>query len=232
MKFRVGIDNNNEGIRSIAWLLEHPGCYAYGENEQAAFVNSTQAIRDYINWINQHEAAWIVLDETFEPQVEQVWTDYAINKEFDRVEKDGYDVESFFEHDWKPLTETDIERGLKLLAWSHADLMKVLGKLTPEQWAIKKEGERRDVAGIVKHIGDAEWWYLDRLGLAYPRTEVPKDPIERLNKVRKLLNELLPTFKDSKQVIGMDGEFWSPRKILRRAVWHERDHTEHIQKLL
>jgi hypothetical protein len=32
--------------------------------------------------------------------------------------------------------------------------------------------------------------------------------------------------------MGTDGEFWSPRKLLRRAVWHERDHTEHIRKLL
>jgi hypothetical protein len=32
--------------------------------------------------------------------------------------------------------------------------------------------------------------------------------------------------------MGTDGEFWSPRKLLRRAVWHERDHTGHIRKLL
>jgi len=30
----------------------------------------------------------------------------------------------------------------------------------------------------------------------------------------------------------MEGEIWSPRKALRRAVWHERDHTEHIRKIL
>jgi hypothetical protein len=27
------------------------------------------------------------------------------------------------------------------------------------------------------------------------------------------------------------GELWSPRKLLRRAIWHERDHTEHILKI-
>lgn len=32
--------------------------------------------------------------------------------------------------------------------------------------------------------------------------------------------------------VGIDGEFWSPRKMLRRAVWHERDHTFHIDKLI
>ncbi|PIV27618.1 MAG: hypothetical protein COS37_02415 [Anaerolineae bacterium CG03_land_8_20_14_0_80_58_20] len=232
MKFRVGIENNNEGIRSIAWVLNHPGCFAYGGDEQESLANAFVAIREYARWLDEHEKTWIPVDVDIEPHVEQVWTDYTINEEFDRVEKDGYDVEPFFEHDWKPLTGTDIERGLKLLAWSHADLLAVLEKLTPEQWAFKKEGERWDIAGIVNHIGGAEWWYLDRLGLAFPRAEVPKEPLERIQKVRNLMNEALPTLKAVNRVAGVDGELWSPRKVLRRALWHERDHTEHIRKLL
>ena len=232
MRFRVGIENNNEGIRSIAWMLDYPGCFAYGGDEQEALANAFPAIRGYARWIGKHETAWIPVDADIEPLVEQVWTDYTVNEEFDRVEKDGYDVEPFFEHDWKPLTATDIERGLKLLAWSRADLLAVLEKLTAEQWTVKKEGERWNIAGIVNHVGGAEWWYLDQLGRAFPRAEVPKEPLERIKKVRDLMNEVLPTLKDVKQVLGADGELWSPRKVLRRALWHERDHTEHIQKLL
>jgi hypothetical protein len=232
MRFRIGIENNNERFRSIAWMLEHPGCYAYGGNEQEAIANSVKAIREYAEWINRHEPSWIPLDGNFESHVDQVWIDYTINEEFNRVEKDGYDVEPFFEHDWKPLTAIDIEHGLKLLEWSHAGLLAVLENLTPEQWTYKKDGERWDIAGIVNHTGGAEWWYLDRLGLAFPRVDVPKAPLERIEKVRNLMNEILPTLKDINQVVGVDGEFWSPRKVLRRALWHERDHTEHIRKLL
>lgn len=232
MKIRVGIENNNEGIRSIAWMLEHPGCYAYGADEQAAFASSTKALQAYAEWIHQHEPSWLPLDEVYEPRLEQVWTDYAINEEFDRVENDGYEVEPFFDHDWKPLTATDIERGLKLLVWSRTDLFELVERLTPEQWAGRKEGERWDIAGIIRHIGGAEWWYLDRLGLAFPREEVPDEPLERIEKVRSLLNGYLPTFEGLVRVAGVDGEFWSPRKVLRRAVWHERDHTEHIRKVL
>ncbi len=233
MKFRIGIENNNEGFRSIAWILEHPGCYAYGGNEREARANSINAIREYVKWIGKHETSWLPPDMDIEIHIEQTWTDYDIDKNYDRIEKDGYTVDPFFEHDWKPLTATDIEeRGLKLLAWSHADLLDVLEKLTPEQWTTKKEGERWDIAGIVNHIGGAEWWYLDRLGLAFPRAEVPKAPLERIKKVRSLMNEVLPTLKDVNQVVGVDGELWSPRKVLRRALWHERDHTEHIRKLI
>jgi hypothetical protein len=232
MKFRIGIENNNEGFRSIAWVLEHPGCFAYGGNEQEALVNSVNAIRAYAEWINRHEKSWLPLDAEIEVIAEEAWLDYDIDEKFDRVEKGWYSVEPFFEHDWKPLAETDIARGLKMLTWSRIDLLDVIEKLTPKQWAYQKEGERWDIAGIVKHIGGAEWWYLDRLGLAFPKADVPKKPLERLKKVRDSLNEILPTLKDKNQVVGADGEFWSPRKVLRRALWHERDHTEHIQKLL
>ena len=232
MKFRVGIENHNEGFRSIAWILEHPGCFAYGGDEQEAIANSPGAIRAYAEWIQNHEPSWVPLDEAYEPQFEQIWTDYTINDEFDRVDCDGYDVEPFFAHDWKSLTATDIERGLKLLDWSHADLLKVLENLTPEQWSYKKEGERWDIAGIVKHVGGAEWWYWDRLGMAFPKADVPNNPIERLKKIHELTNNLLPRVNGLKQVSGVDGEFWSPRKVLRRALWHKRDHTEHIRKLL
>jgi hypothetical protein len=51
-------------------------------------------------------------------------------------------------------------------------------------------------------------------------------------KVRAHLISALPDLAASNAVVGIDGEFWSPRKLLRRAVWHERDHTAHILKLL
>ena len=113
-------------------MLEHSGCYAYGGNEQEAGANSINAIREYAKWIGKHEASWLPADAEVETHVEQVWTDYDVDKNLDRVEKDGYTVEPFFEYDWKPLTATDIERGLKLLAWSRTDLLVVLEKLTPE----------------------------------------------------------------------------------------------------
>jgi|GEM_PF-3187094 hypothetical protein len=47
-----------------------------------------------------------------------------------------------------------------------------------------------------------------------------------------LLLKSLPGLEASDKVVGVDGEFWSPRKVLRRAIWHERDHTAHSKKLL
>jgi hypothetical protein len=230
MIFRVGIENNDEGFRTIAWALEHPGCFSYGKEAAEAVANFPTAVREYSMWIAGHEPSWIIRDQV-EVRAEETWTVYSIDDSFDRAES-GYDVSAWFQHDWKPLAGDEITRALKLLAWSRSDLLALVGGLSPEQWTIKKEGERWDVTGIVKHVGGAEWWYLDRLGLAFPRQDVPKGPLERIEKVRARLLEILPGLEGSRQVVGVDGEFWSPRKVLRRALWHERDHILHIRKLL
>ena len=231
MIFQVGIENNNEGYRSIAWALEHPGCFAYGTDSGYALSNLPAIITAYSTWIAHNEPSWVITDK-IELSIEDTWTDYDINESFDRVEKEGYTVEPFFQYDWKSLTTTDIERGLKLLAWSREDLLATISNLKPEQWAFKKEEERWDIAGIVRHIGNAEWWYLDRLGSAFPREKNPKEVSKWIGKVRSQLSKVLPKWEGSKQVVGIDGELWSPRKVLRRALWHERDHIEHIRKLL
>lgn len=31
---------------------------------------------------------------------------------------------------------------------------------------------------------------------------------------------------------GQGGELWSARKVILRALWHERDHMQHIERLL
>ena len=213
-------------------MLEHPGCFAYGKDESEALKNLPEAIRDYSAWIGQHESSWI--DESIiELKVEDIFNDYTINESFDRdKESDFYGVESWFQYDWKPLTAMDIERVLKLLAWSRADLLNTIKGLSPEKLDEKYPNERWNINGILKHVGGAEWWYMERLRRAFPQSDLPKEPMARLEKVRTHLNQILPTLESVKQVVGVDGEFWSPRKMLRRAVWHERDHTIHIRKLL
>ncbi len=68
--------------------------------------------------------------------------------------------------------------------------------------------------------------------MAHPRNDMPSETIERLKIIRDQLLDILPSLADSNLVVGIDGEFWSPSKLLRRAVWHERDHIFHIKELL
>jgi hypothetical protein len=231
--FPIGLENGAEG-RSQAWALGHPGCFAYGADGSAALGAVPRAIQDYRLWIEAHTSkSWLPGSETepCEYRLEETWECYSINSDFE-LTQDGYEVNAWFRHDWIPLSVEDIQRGQLLLSWGREELLKTVGDLPTETLERNYPKERWSIAGILKHIGGAEWWYLDRLGLAFPRQEVPEDPFQRLDKVRSSLLEILPGLAGSTQVIGSSGEFWSPRKLLRRAVWHEYDHIAHIQKLL
>jgi hypothetical protein len=231
MLYRVGIENNVEG-RSMAWALDHPGCFSYGPTAERALAGLPEAIWDYQAWIQARAngRGWIE-DGEIEFYLDGSWDVYAIDEAFD-LASEGYEVNAWYLHDWKPLVDEEVLRGLKVLEWSRVDLLESAEGLDLLALQAERLGEKWNIAGILKHVAGAEWWYLDRLGLAFPKAELPADPFERLDKVRRRLNQVLPELAGSRQVRGVNGEFWSPRKLLRRAVWHEYDHIAHIQKLL
>ncbi len=228
--FRVGIENNIEG-RSLAWILGYPGCFAYGKDAEQAMAAVPSSIDGYYSWISSHtEESWLPEGDR-QCQLVETWECYSLNENYDLVEQ-GYEVNAWFRHDWLPLSIEDIQHAILLLNWGRARLLDTVSSLDEKILLRTYPSERWSIAGILGHIGGAEWWYMDRLGLAFPRSEVPDLPFERLQKVREHLVELLPGLAEVKQVVGVSGEIWSPRKLLRRAVWHEYDHTAHIEKLL
>jgi len=230
MIFQIGLENGDEG-RSQAWVLGYPGCFAYGADGNLAIAAAPQAIREYAAWIVAHcGEEWLVLDD-LAVRLDETYQVFNIDPNYDLVEQ-GYTVNAFFRHDWKPLQPFEIDGGLKVLSWSRSDLIETVSSLSSETMLRLHPGERWNILGVVRHVAGAEWWYLDRLGLAFPREHLREDPFERLGQVRERLAEVLPALSGSKQVIGVDGELWSPRKLLRRAAWHERDHVQHIRKLI
>lgn len=230
----IGLENNIEG-RSLAWALDYPGCFAYGQDEGEAIVRFAPAFVSYKDWVARHAngLAWLAGLQELDFRLAEVWNTYQIDENY-QVVPAGYEVNAWFRHDWRPLSDEDVERGLQLLRWSRQDLLELVDEIPPEQMDVKKEGERWSIAGILGHVGGAEWWYLSRLGLAgMSRAELPRDWRERMEVVRARLEAILPTLAGREDLVrGIDGEFWSPRKLLRRAIWHERDHWMHISRLL
>jgi len=233
MHILVGLENNFEN-RSLAWALEHPGCFAYGSESSEAVMNMALAFLEYKRWIANHTAqSWLQDVHDVDVRLVDVWDVYEIDENYE-VKPDGrYSVNAWFRHDWKPLTRVEVRRGLDILSFSRADLLKLVEGLSDTILDRPYPGERWSIRGVLGHVAKAEWWYLDRLGLAgISRRELPEDVFGQLDVVRRRLEETLPTLEGEVKVVGKDGEFWSPRKLLRRAAWHERDHISHIQKLL
>ena len=233
MHIKFGIESPYEG-KAIAWALAYPGCFAYGQDEEEALLRAPQTFIDYQNWLKTKAGSqsWLSDIRDFDIRLTETFRTFSINDEYERV-PEGYLVNAWFQSDWVPLNRIEVVQGLKLLDWSREDLLTVASQLSPAQLEKEYPGERWNIRGILKHIGGAEWWYLDRLGLGgFTRDSLPRDPFERLAAVRDRLKTLLPDMAGEEMVRGKEGEFWSPRKVLRRSLWHEKDHLIHIQKLL
>ena len=234
MQLKIGLEKYFED-KAIAWAVDYPGCFAYGEDEQEALMRIPDAFLAYQNWINHKagDASWLKHVSDFDIRLLESFHNYRINSHYEVVEQDGNIIMAWFHVDWLPLTSQECSRIDRLLDWSRKDLLDLIAVIPEDQMDIHLANERWSIREILNHIGGAEWWYLERLNLAgISRTELPKDLFERLDLIRKQLKKILPEFQDRELVTGKGGEFWSPRKVLRRSLWHEKDHIVHIQKLL
>ena len=232
MRIKIGVENNYEG-RSLAWVLDYPGCFAYGADGSEAILRVPEALLRYKEWIDSHlPDSWMKDLADFYIHLEESYEVFTINERYELV-TDGYEVNAWFRHDWNPLSAEDIRRGRLILEWSRADLLDLVASLSPAQLECMFEGERWSIAGVLGHIANAEHWYLDRLDLAQgARRDLPRDVFERLHIVRQRMNAVLPELEGMQKVLGIDGEFWSPRKVIRRSTEHEIDHIDHIFKLI
>jgi hypothetical protein len=231
MLITIGLELDNEG-RALAWALDFPGCFAYGAEGPEAVIDLARELPVYEGWINRHAGSNVLDLGDYDLRIVDTWQVFTINDLYERQEG-AYAVNAWFLYDWKPLTGAEIERGLDLLRWSREDFLRLIGEISEEQLDRQHPGERWNIRRIIKHVADSEWWYMDRLGLAENGGEqLPKDTFERLAWVRERLNQTLPRLEGRELVIGKEGEFWSPRKLLRRTLWHEIDHYRHIQKLI
>lgn len=233
MNVNVGLENY-PGYRTTAWVLDHFGCVSYGKDQEEALGNVPQALVDYQAWIaSRMQGSWLHGLEKAEVILADTWDVYTIDENFDPA-KEGYEVESFFRHDWKPLAEEQTKRLRSILEWSRDDLLKEVKPLADAQLDREFPGERWSIRGILSHVAIAEQWYLSRLDLAEGLTwkDLPKDVFESLEFVRKMLYRKLPEMIGMQKVVGLEGEIWSARKVARRAAWHERDHVDHIGKLI
>jgi len=233
MRLNVGLENGADG-RPLAWALDYPGCFAYGAGGPEAVINMAPAFVAFKSWVARHTSeSWLTDIQAVDVRLAEVWEVYNIDSDYNATPDGEYEVNAWFRHDWKPLTRVDVRRGLQVLSFARADLLESVKDLPGEILDLTYPQERWSIRGVLGHIAKAEWWYLDRLEMAgSARGSLPQEIFEQLAAVRSQLEKVLPDLEGVDLVRGVQGEIWSPRKLLRRAIWHELDHIEHIRKLL
>jgi hypothetical protein len=232
MQTRVGLELNIEG-RTLAWALDYPGCFAYGGDEAEALIGLPRALITYQQWIESHTSdPWVNLRDMDLRVVEKFET-FWIGMDYRPAPPGkGYEINAWFIDDWRPLSAEEIERALTIFHWQRDELLAGLSTLDPEVLVKEHPGQRWNILGIAKHIANAELWYLMRMDLvSINHHQLSNDYETRLAQTSNLVDQVLPDLAEKVVVRGIEGEIWSYRKILRRTLWHQRDHIEHIKKL-
>lgn len=223
MRYQLGVEDI-EYEHWIAWVFDLPGCYSSGRSHIEAVSNAAPAIEAYQHWLAMAGAGKEYEDPYLDPHVVEVIPSVEMSP--------GNIANAFFEDDRRPLHANDIEHAIWLLERTRRDLLAVVENISAKQRSKKIPGEKREtINGVLLHVGGSEHWYLDRLGLAFPKEELADVPMKRLEQVRAHLVSQLPGLAGNERIEWPDGEGWSARKLVRRALWHERDHTQHIKKL-
>ncbi|HSB89585.1 MAG TPA: type II toxin-antitoxin system HicB family antitoxin [Anaerolineales bacterium] len=205
----------------IAHVPDLPGCFSTHKERETAIGNVPAAVEAYIAWAGGHGlrisglSAPMIVSE-----VVRSW-----------MYEEDYEVNAFFASDRPPVSVDELPEYDLLLGAARKDLMALVQPMAPETLEKEFSGERWPIGGIMHHVARAEHWYLDRLGLSFSRNDLAQDPFQALAQVREHLRANLPALANRTGAVSLSGEVWTARKVLRRCLWHERDHTEHIRKL-
>jgi len=226
MRYRLAVEDI-EPNHWVAWALDLPACFSSAQTQANAVAHAPGRIADYHVWLSSHDSSLPVITDPVEVEVVETFYSFASS------ECPDYLVNAFFQDDRRPLAYWDVAVALRLLQWTHQDLLEVLRPVTQEQFNKPIAGEvHGSIAGILEHIAGAENWYLGQLHLALDRMQFPQDPLDKLEAARSNTQTQLVKLIGSECITERCNELWSARKVIRRALWHERDHTQHIAQLL
>jgi predicted RNase H-like HicB family nuclease len=207
----VGIEEGEDGA-ALVHSLGFPGCVAFGPSPQAAL---DAYIEELGEWLSFRESLGLAVpDRDLELEIavdEWVSSAAAVG----RGESDAC-----FVSDLRPLEDREINEGLHLLGDLRGRLLRQLKKLP--RGSIEADTGEMSLRRILDELARAQWWTLTRLG-ASPLAEVPEAPLGRLDTAMALVVQQFTGYarEGRERVVELDGEVWTPRKVLRRLLWLE-----------
>lgn len=205
--------------RWIAHVAELPGAFASGATVEEAVAGAPAVILEYLVW--SEAPASLPLNPAAEVrEIVRAWN-YAPD----------YEVNAFFAADRPALSAEDVETARRLLYLAQAELLDACLGVAEADMDRRLPGEERSINDILRHVSTGENWYLDHFELAHPAVWEMADPLGRLLLARQQLLDVLPHLIDDERVLMVNGELWSPRKVVRRALWHQREHAAQVRGL-
>jgi len=212
VKYLVYIETVGDPVTAggpVAHVPALPGASARGKTVEEAKQNIRTAIEEYL----------ALLRDVGEPVPKAGET---IHLEFEEVDT------TTFLTDYDALRPNEMETLFRWMAVSRQELMDLVKNLPEEALDWKADDDTLSIRDILCHIADADLWYTDRL------KQWPEAPIYRLAATRGVALERLRALSEEERarVTVHQGEEWTPRKVVRRMLEHEREHIAQLRELI
>ena len=231
MRFDLYLESGPQHRKTWIFVPSLPGCVAVAPTSEGAFEIARTAIAERVDFLRRH-------GETIpgaEP-IEIVVADHVIEREFL-----GFG-QQFFPPDAEPLTQHEARRQLRWAEWSREELV-AAARAQPEPLAVKPAAGGRSAAAIVSHVAGAEWAYVSATlgtlrggGAAIAAIErAGEQPWEAMAAERSALMARLDamTPDEMARVVDRNGRpRWTARRMLRRLLEHESEHTRELRSRL
>ncbi len=227
-----------EGVSgAMAHVAQLPGCFATGSTASQALGATPRAITDFLLWLRGHHEPLVPEAHISRPSMADLFVA--------EVRQEGAatiagSTAALFEFDKEAWNDEKLERTLRWLNYSRADLLAAVGDLTQAELKARPLTAGRTWYSTLRHIADAEYGYIN--GVAGPLGEEeaitgahPADIRACLRAVRELMERharAVPSDMRASVILPVwaarPEEAWTLARALRRALEHERQHTREL----
>lgn len=209
--FPVGLEEGPGGA-TLVHALSLPGCVSAGRSQQEALDAFAAELSLWLNSL-------AVLGERVpspERELEIAVEEWILSD----ADVAGGESVVCFEADLSPLSEPEIQLGLQRLGGLRGQLLRRLRRLPGPELDRRTGGWTARQA--LEELARAQWWTLTRLG-ASPMAEVPQRTLGRLDTAMALVVQQFTGLAPEQRgaVLEIEGESWTPRKVMRRLLWLE-----------
>jgi predicted RNase H-like HicB family nuclease/uncharacterized damage-inducible protein DinB len=236
LRYPVYLETADDG-RCMAHVLDLPGCAVRAPARDEALSRLPDAIRDYHAWLRRHGESAPSADERIE--IEVAGESSGIGP-FDRRS-----AAALFLPEQEPITPEEMKPYFRLMGYSRANLLALVRDLPDDVLDWQPHSESFNIRGLLRHVGNAEQWYVSRLvDLETLPPEWSHDeslPIfEFLEMTRRTATDRLQQLTQAERSgvfytmhrAWEPGEPWTARKVLRRFLEHEGEHTNQVREIL
>jgi predicted RNase H-like HicB family nuclease len=211
-RFPIGLEQGPDGS-ALAHSLSLPGCTAFGASPEAAAAAFQNALADWLALLSAAGEPVPPTDAELEVSVDEwISTDADVS---------AGESTACFAADLAALSEAEIDRGLRVLGELRGRLLArvrrqpaaVLDAETDAGWTVRQ---------ILEELARGTWWTLSRLG-ASPMADPAEGTLGRLDTALALAVQAFAHLPAERRGLRleMDGEEWTPRKVMRRLLWQE-----------